>query len=82
MLSFAIGSYLSYRQEVDYKGFNEAIRVTLVSYHRYKMWGASMINLSLSSTLTLMINTLLPYVENKAFKRVANLMNNKNKMLT
>jgi hypothetical protein len=33
MLSFATGSYLSYRQEVDYKEFNEVIRVTLVSYH-------------------------------------------------
>ena len=24
----------AYKQEVDYKGFNKAIRVTLVSYHR------------------------------------------------
>ena len=82
MLSFATGSYLPYRQEVDYKGFNEAIRVTLVSYHRSGMQGASMINLSLSTTLTLMINTLLPYVENKALERVANQMNSINKILT
>jgi tetrahydromethanopterin S-methyltransferase subunit E len=60
MLSFATRSYLSYRREVDYKDFNEAIRVTLVSYHRSLMQGASTINLSLRTTLTLMINTLLP----------------------
>jgi hypothetical protein len=34
MLSFATGSYLAYKQEVDYRGFNEAIRVTLMSYLR------------------------------------------------
>ena len=33
MLSFRTGSYLAYKREVDYKGFNEAIRVTLASYH-------------------------------------------------
>jgi hypothetical protein len=33
MLFFVTGSYLAYKWEVDYKGFNEAIRVTLVSYH-------------------------------------------------
>jgi hypothetical protein len=71
MLSFATRSYLSYRQEVDYKGFNEAIRITLMSYHQSRMQGASTIKLSLSATLTLMINTLLPHVENKALKRVA-----------
>ena len=60
MLSFVTVSYLAYKREVDYRGFNEAIRVTLVSYHRSKMQGACMINLSLSTTLTLMINTLLP----------------------
>ena len=59
MFSIITGSYLAYKQEVDYKGFNEAIRVTLVSYHRSGMQGASMINPSLSTTLTLMINTLL-----------------------
>ena len=46
------------------------------------MQGASTIDPSLSTMLTLMINTLLPYVENKALKIVANLMNNINKMLT
>jgi hypothetical protein len=60
MLSFVIRSYLAYRWEVDYKGFNEAIRVTLASYHRSRMQGASRINLSLSTTLILTINTLLP----------------------
>ena len=60
MLSIAIGSYLAYKREVDYKGFNEAIRVTLASYHRSRMQGVSTINLSLSTTLTLTINTLLP----------------------
>ena len=59
MLFVVIESYLAFKWEVDYKGFNEAIRVTLVSYHRFVMQGASMINLSLSTTLTLMINTLL-----------------------
>jgi hypothetical protein len=33
MLSFVTGSYLAYKWEVDYKGFNEATRVTLASYH-------------------------------------------------
>jgi hypothetical protein len=37
ILSFVIGSYLAYKREVYYKGFNEAIRVTLASYHRFKM---------------------------------------------
>ena len=50
----------AYRWEVDYKGFNEAIRVTLTSYHQSGMQGASLINLSLSTMLTLTINTLLP----------------------
>ena len=60
MLSIITGSYLAYKQEVNYRGFNEAIRVTLESYLGSGMQGASMINLSLSTTLTLMINTLLP----------------------
>ena len=60
MLFFVTRSYLAYKREVDYKGFNEAIRVTLTSYHRSRMQGASMINPSLSTTLTLTINTLLP----------------------
>ena len=59
MLSFATGSYLSYKWEVNYKEFNEAIRVTVASYHRSRIQGASTINLSLSTMLTLMINTLL-----------------------
>jgi hypothetical protein len=33
MLSFVTGSYLAYKREVDYKRFNEAIRVILMSYH-------------------------------------------------
>ena len=60
MVPVVTASYLPYKQEVDYRGFNEAIRVTLVSYHRSKTQGASMINLSLSTTLILTINTLLP----------------------
>ena len=58
MLSIVIGSYLAYSREVDYKGLNE--NVTLAIYHRSKMQGASTINPSLSTTLTLTINTLLP----------------------
>ena len=60
MLPVVTMSYLPYKREVDYRGFNEAIKVTLVSYYRSGMQGASMINLSLSTMLTLMINTLLP----------------------
>ena len=33
MLFVVTGSYLAYQREVDYKGLNEAIIVTLVSYH-------------------------------------------------
>ena len=33
MLSVVTMSYLPYKQEVDYRGFNETIRVTLMSYH-------------------------------------------------
>ena len=58
MLSVVTGSYLAYSREVDYKGLNE--NVTLAIYHRSKMQGASTINPSLSTTLTLTINTLLP----------------------
>jgi hypothetical protein len=60
MLSVAIGSHLAYKQEVDYRGFNDTTRVTLMSYHQSRMHGASTINLSLTTTLTLMIKTLLP----------------------
>jgi hypothetical protein len=59
MLSFVAGFYLAYKRELDYRGFNEAIRVTFVSYHRSGMQGASRINLGLSTMLTLTINTLL-----------------------
>jgi hypothetical protein len=34
MLFVVTGSCLAYKREVDYNGFNEVIRVTLVSYHR------------------------------------------------
>jgi hypothetical protein len=57
MLSFATGSYLAYKREVDNRGFNEAIRVTLASYHQFGMQGASKINQSLSTMLTLTILT-------------------------
>ena len=60
MLSIVTVSYLPYKREVDYRGFNEAIRVTLVSYHRSGMQSASKINLSLRTAFTLTINTLLP----------------------
>jgi hypothetical protein len=58
MLSFATGSYLAYKREVDNRGFNEAIRVTLASFHQSGMQGASVINLSLSTMLTFIINTI------------------------
>ena len=59
-----------------------SIDVTHAIYHRFRMQGASMINLSLSTMLTPTINTLLPLERNKALKRVVNLKNNINKMLT
>ena len=58
MFFVVTGSYLAYRREVDYKGLNE--NVTPVIYHQSRMQGASTINPSLSTMLTLMINTLLP----------------------
>ena len=33
MFAIVTRSYSAYKQEVDYKGFNKAIRVTLASYH-------------------------------------------------
>ena len=63
MLPIVTVSYLPYKWEVDYRGFNEAIRATLVSYHQSRMQDAPTINLSLSTTLTLTINTLLPLVQ-------------------
>ena len=82
MLSFVIGSYLAYKWEVDYKGFNEAIRVILVSYHRSRMQDASTINLSLSTMLTLQLLLYSSQIKNKALKQAVNLMNNINKKLT
>ena len=41
MLSIVTTSYLPYKWEVDYRGFNEAIRVNLASYHRSGMQDAS-----------------------------------------
>ena len=67
MLSFVTGSYLAYRREVDYKGsivlYSTRLYstdVTATIYHQSEKQGASMINISLSTILTLMINTLLP----------------------
>ena len=67
MLSVVTGSYLGYRWEVDYKGSTMLystrlynIDVTTAIYHRSGMQGASTINPSLSTMLTLTINTLLP----------------------
>ena len=82
MLSFVTGSYLAYKQEVDYIRFNEAIRVTLMSYHQSKIHGASMINPSLSTMLTLQLLLYSSRIKNKALKQVVNLMNNINKKLT
>ena len=79
---FVIGSYLAYKREVHYKGFNEAIRVTLMSYHRSEMQGASTINLSLSTMLALQLLLYSSRIKNKALKQVVNLMNNINKKLT
>ena len=79
----------AYRREVDYKGSTMLYStmlfctdVTHAIYHQSGMQGASTINLSLSTTLTLKINTLLPLEQEKSPKRVVNLMNNINKMLT
>ena len=74
-------SYLPYKQEVDYRGFNEAIRVTLASYHRFRMQDASTSNQSLSTTLTLQLLLYSSRIKNKALKQVVNLMNNINKKL-
>ena len=71
-----------YKWEEDYRGFNEAIRVTLVSYHRSKMQDASTSNQSVSTTLTLQLLLYSSQIKNKALKQVVNLMNNINKKLT
>ena len=69
MLSLVTGSYLAYKREVDYKGSMMLYSIqrgyiVLKSHTRYttdlECKVHSMINLSLSTTLTLMINTLLP----------------------
>ena len=70
-----------YKREVDYKGYNEAIRVTLTSYHRSRMKDASTSNQSLSTTLTLELLLYSSRIKNKALKQVVNLMNNINKKL-
>ena len=82
MLSFVTGSYLVYKWEVDYRRFNEAIRVTLMSYHRSGMQDASTSNQSLSTMLTLPLLLYSSWIKNKALKRIVNLMNNINKKLT
>ena len=82
MLSVVTASYLPYKREVDYRGFNEAIRVTLASYHRSRMQDASTSNQSLSTTLTLQLLLYSSRIKNKALKQVVNLMNNINKKLT
>ena len=71
-----------YKREVDYRGFNEAIRVTVASYHWSKMQDASTSNQSLSTMLTLQLLLYSSQIKNKALKKVVNLMNNINKKLT
>ena len=82
MLSIVTGSYLACKQEVDYRGFNEDIRVTVVSYHQSGMQDASISNQSLSTMLTLQLLLYSSWIKNKALKEVVNLMNNINKKLT
>ena len=52
----------AYKREMDYNGSTMlySIDVTHTIYHRSEMQGASTINLSLSTVLTLTFNTLLP----------------------
>ena len=82
MLFIVITSKLPNKQEVHYRGFNDAIRVTLVSYHRSKMQDASTSNQSLSTMLIVQLLLYSSRIKNKALKRVVNLMNNINKKLT
>ena len=82
MLHVVTASYLPYKQEVDYRGFNEAIRVTLVSYHRSRIQDTSTSNLSLSTMLTLQLLLYSSRKKNKAVKEGVNLINNINKKLT
>ena len=72
MLSIVTMSYFPYKREVDYKGFNEAIRVTLASYHRSIMQDASISNQSLSTTLTLQLLLYSSRIKNKALKQAVN----------
>jgi hypothetical protein len=67
---------------MDYIGFNEVIRVTLVSYHRSGMQDASTSNQSLSTMFTLQLLLYSSQIKNKALKEVMNLTNNINKKLT
>jgi hypothetical protein len=82
MLFVVTASYLPYKWEMDYIGFNEVIRVTLVSYHRSGMQDASTSNQSLSTMLTLQLLLYSSQIKNKALKQVMNLTNNINKKLT
>ena len=82
MLPIVTASYLPYKWEVDYRGFNEAIRVTLMSYHQSEMQDASTSNQSLSTTLILQLLLYSFRIKNKALKQVMNLMKNINKNLT
>ena len=82
MLSVVTVSYLAYKREVDYRGFNEAIKGTLASYHRFEMQDASTSNQNLNTTLTLQLLLYCSQIKNKALKRVVNKMNNINKKLT
>ena len=82
ILPIVTTSYLPYKRKVDYRGFNEAIKVTLVSYHRSGMQDASTSKQSLSTTLTLQLLLYSSRIKNKALKQVVNLMNNINKKLT
>jgi hypothetical protein len=68
MLSTVTVSYLPYKWEVDFRGFNEAIRVTLANYHRSGMQDASISNQSLSTTLTLQLLLYSFWIKNKALK--------------
>ena len=65
-------SYLPYKWEVDYRGFNEAIRVTLASYHRSKMQDASTSNQSLGTMLTLQLLLYSYQIKNKALESEVN----------
>ena len=71
-----------YKWEVDYRGLNEAIRVTLMSYHQSRIQDASTSNQSLSTMLTPQLLLYSSRIKNKALKQVVNMMNNINNKLT